>query len=154
LRRTLSTKKIQTIEQRITAILNTSINLTYDPQFPLPDGRSFRLFQIVYVVGPDTNTRMRSVLLDALPALLELLVTYRIDRYADTIAVRVRAHTPTSSASWPHMFFEVFWDRDAFTLFRKGNDVARWHDYARTCINHFDAHDPLSRETREMNHDS
>jgi hypothetical protein len=150
--RRLSVKRVHAIEQQIKTILHTAIHLTYDPQFPLSEGNSFRLFQVVYTIGPDTKKHIRQQIIHAIPLLVNVLFAHQIDCYADTIALRVRAHTPTSRPTWPHMFFEIFWDRKEFKKFRKRKDVTIWYDYTRSCINHFDSNDPLHKEIRYINH--
>lgn len=120
----------------------------YDPEFPRPNGSTFSLFQVVFVVGPDDDLTARAAVHEHFQQLIWLLSSLPEVQQAEVFALRARRHLPgLSHPDHPQMFIECNWHGPALSALRL--DVSRWHSQCSFYVNRFDRKDPLNVDRRD-----
>jgi|ERR1035441_3833910 hypothetical protein len=123
-------------------------DVIYTPDMPGHDGRQFRWFQVVFVVGPGDGVILRSQIHELFPRMLAAISPLALVSDTDHISLRARRFMPDSAlgSDHPFMFIEADWIGSAVRQMREHDDFSHWADESLTYHNRFDRVDTFSKQ--------
>lgn len=123
----------------------------YEPEMPEEDGRLYRLFQVVFAVGPGDADVLRAQVHEILPKMLAALSPLASVQQADVVSLRARRFLPDQNprSDRPSMFIHVDWTGSAIRQMRKLRNFSIWSYECLAYRNYHDKIDIFNKRPRE-----